>query len=385
MKKVLLISAVVASFLSGQIITESEALKKIMADFEKMKVEQQSSYAKYKLSIEQEFALYKKSLGRYWRDRKLSSANEWVSYSDDRKSRSTVDFKNNTLVVETLAKNKEEAEAKLKDRINYAVGSNVADVFKTDKLQKRVLEYYDKEFVEISNKPILETIVFDKKPSIKSVDVFSDKVLDRFDMTVKNTFVSNEKRYIVGIDLPKQSVYKHSQTYQDIVYKNALRFKIPSSLIFAVIHSESHYNPFAKSPASAYGLMQVVPKTAGLDVNKFLYKKTMQPSAKYLYNSKNNIGMGTAYLHMLYYKYLKDIKNPTSRLYCAIAAYNTGIGNIAWAYTNNYNIQTALPAINKMSSDEVYQYLQENLRYDEPKHYLKNVKKRIAIYDNIYT
>jgi len=150
------------------------------------------------------------------------------------------------------------------------------------------------------------------------------------------------------------------------------------------MHSESSFNPRARSHVPAYGLMQIVPKTAGRDTYKFLYKKDKLVSGNYLYNSTNNIKMGSAYLHILYYRYLKKIKNPDSRLYCTIAAYNTGAGNIAYAFTRTYNMNKAAPLINAMTPKQVYNKLMKDLRFDEPKHYLKKVSSRMAAYHKVY-
>jgi membrane-bound lytic murein transglycosylase C len=108
------------------------------------------------------------------------------------------------------------------------------------------------------------------------------------------------------------------------------------------------------------------------------------PTAQYLYNSSNNIEMGSAYLHILYYRYLKKIDNPTSRLYCTIAAYNTGSGNIAYAFTKNHNISQAAKKINKMKPQAVYNHLIAHLKYDEAKNYLKRVSKRVISYKQVY-
>jgi len=66
----------------------------------------------------------------------------------------------------------------------------------------------------------------------------------------------------------------------------------------------------AKSSVPAYGLMQIVPQSAGLDATEFVYGKPVLLSPSYLYNDKNNVNIGTAYLHILNYRYLKKIKNP---------------------------------------------------------------------------
>jgi membrane-bound lytic murein transglycosylase C len=71
-------------------------------------------------------------------------------------------------------------------------------------------------------------------------------------------------------------------------------------------------------------------------------------------------------------------------LYCAIAGYNTGAGNVAWAFTGNYNVTQAAKSINRMTPAEVYDHLLANLRYDEPKHYLKNVHARSMQYKELY-
>ena len=102
--------------------------------------------------------------------------------------------------------------------------------------------------------------------------------------------------------------------------------------------------------------------------------------------------MGSAYLHILYYMYLKKIKNPDSRLYCTIAAYNTGAGNIAFAFNRHknltrkqkYRVGNAADDINDLSPQEVYDRLLKDLKYDEPKHYLKKVSKRMSAYHKVY-
>mgnify|MGYP000229736931 CR=1 FL=1 len=82
--------------------------------------------------------------------------------------------------------------------------------------------------------------------------------------------------------------------------------------------------------------------------------------------------------------YLKKIKNPESRLYCTIAAYNTGAGNIAWAFTRRNNVSMAAYKINAMEPEQVYNHLLSNLKYDEPKHYLKRVRTRMGSYKKAY-
>jgi len=72
-------------------------------------------------------------------------------------------------------------------------------------------------------------------------------------------------------------------------------------------------------------------------------------------------------------RYLKEIKNPTSRLYCAIASYNTGIGNVARAFNKGKKGRLkAMKVINTLSPDEVYNIIKKRT-HTETQRYLDKV------------
>ena len=97
-------------------------------------------------------------------------------------------------------------------------------------------------------------------------------------------------------------------------------------------------------------------------------------------DSNKNIEVGATYLNILYYRYLRGIKNEDSRLFCTIAAYNTGAGNVAKAFTGKRRLKSALAKINALSPQEVYDHLIEHLPYEETRKYLAKVTKRIPKY-----
>lgn len=383
-KKILILLNLVLSLYA---LSAQEEMAKMQAEFETMKSSQNLEFKNYKDSLNKEFEAYKKELTKYWKNPELSTKNEWVSYSKDKKSRSKVNFENDTLVVEVIAKNKKEAQKKLEKRVAYAISKNTKEVVNSDELQRQIAILSKKSKrvnSKMDAKPILSTLLFKKKPTEIEVQKYSKAVVQK-DKIVKNTSkLASENVYKIVIKLPKNSKLKRSEVYKEEVFKNAKRFKLPVELVFAIMQTESNFNPFAKSHIPAFGLMQIVPHTAGRDTYRLLYKKDGIPSATYLYNGENNIEMGSSYLYILYYRYLKKIKNPQSRLYCTIAAYNTGAGNISWAFTRKTNMSRAAPKINAMSPDEVYEKLLSDLKYDEPKHYLKRVKKRMKIYKKAY-
>lgn len=384
--KIVLLSFLLINFLLADNSYENE-IAKMKAEFEAMKQEQLSGFDQYKKDLQKEYKLYQDELKKYWNNPELSSQKEWISYSNDNKSRSKVDFENEILSIEVIAKDKEDAQKLLQDRLEYVISKNTKEVIESDPLQKKIASIAQNDEVvsaPIDTKPILENIIFEKKPSQQELEEYTKQVLTTTPIKTQDSKLADENIYTITVDLPKDTTIKRSQVYKEEIIKNATRFEIPIDLVFAIMQTESNFNPFAKSHIPAFGLMQIVPKSAGRDVYRFLYKKDGMPSATYLYNSENNIEMGSTYLHILYYRYLKKIENPQSRLYCSIAAYNTGAGNIAWAFTKNYNVNTAAIQINKMSPDEVYNYLLLNLRYEEPKHYLQRVKKRMGAYKKAY-
>ncbi|MDF1877456.1 DUF3393 domain-containing protein [Sulfurimonas sp. SAG-AH-194-L11] len=382
--KTLFLTFIFTSFFSLTFASSAEdEMAKMRAEFEQFKSAQQNDFDTYKRDQQKAYDDYQKSLKKFWKNPDLSTKKEWVSYSDDKKSRSKVDFENNTVVVEVIAKNADEAQKKLTKQISYVVSKNTKEVVNTDTLQKKLASLKTpKELVtsKVNAKPILSTVVFKKKPTQTEVKRYARKVIKENKVKVSKSNFGLENVYKVTIALPNNTMLKRSQVYKDEVVKNATRFKLPIPLVFAIMQTESNFNPFAKSHIPAFGLMQIVPRSAGRDVYYYLYKEKGMPSSTYLYNSKNNIEMGTTYLHILYYRYLRKIKNPESRLYCTIAAYNTGAGNIAWAFTRKTNMNKAAPKINAMTPDEVYKHLLTNLKYDEPKHYLRRVRKRMPTY-----
>ena len=356
--------------------------------FEKHKADELAAFKQYQEDVNKAYSDYKKEVSLYWKDPKLSTKKEWVSYATDKKTRTLVDFESETITVETLAKSTKEAALKLKTSLAKVVTETVAQAEKEDTLIQRIAKIDAKSGSvkpkEVNNEPLLSSTIFAKSPTLKSVKKYVNEKVDSKSVTASKAKIKNVKVYSVTVKLPRNSMQKRSKVYLNRVQKNAKRWELPMPLIFAIMHTESNFNPMAKSHIPAYGLMQLVPWSGGQDSYNFVYKQKKKPSASYLYDADNNIELGSAYLHLQYYKYMKKIKNPTSRLYCTIAAYNTGAGNVAYAWLGNYNIYKAAAEINKMSSQEVYDHLIAHLKYDEARHYLKKVNAKMDQYHKLY-
>ena len=103
---------------------------------------------------------------------------------------------------------------------------------------------------------------------------------------------------------------RNPEEFEPIINSCALEYGVNKSLVKAVIHAESGYNPTAVSPKGAQGLMQLMPKTAqGLKVaNSF--------------DPADNIRGGVRYLRFL----LDTFKGDET---LALAAYNSGLSKVA--------------------------------------------------------
>jgi membrane-bound lytic murein transglycosylase C len=166
-----------------------------------------------------------------------------------------------------------------------------------------------------------------------------------------------------------------AEPYLDSVNHYSKEWGVTVPMILAVMETESSFNPMAESHIPAYGLMQIVPSTAGLDVNQKLLGLTRKPQPKLLFSSAENIKYGSAYIHILMTRYLKEVKDPKSRFYCAIAAYNTGIGNLAKAFNKGKKGRIkAISVINQMTPDEVYKVIKKRT-HTETQRYLDKVLK----------
>ena len=64
-------------------------------DFDTYKKSQEDYFKDYQQSQMKVFEKYKKELGAYWEEPKVSTKKAWVSYAEDKKTRTDVDFSKN--------------------------------------------------------------------------------------------------------------------------------------------------------------------------------------------------------------------------------------------------------------------------------------------------
>jgi soluble lytic murein transglycosylase len=133
------------------------------------------------------------------------------------------------------------------------------------------------------------------------------------------------------------------------------------SLYYAIMRQESNFNSKALSPVGAYGLMQLMPKTASM-----LSKKLKIPHAGYKRNIAHNVASGAAYLDML--------RGELDNGYIApIASYNAGKHNVLRWMNNKSEFKNLNEAVEWI----------ETIPYGETRFYVKKVIANMVVYDHL--
>jgi membrane-bound lytic murein transglycosylase C len=340
---------------------ETKKLESISREFEVYAADQEKLFQDFKDEVEKKWGTFK-----------FSSKKIYVDYDQDLNARGSIDFEKGEVEIEVVVEQKagmsntdleKEAKKKLEKKIESLVIKPAED--KKAILADQVADNSGKKVTKKNAKTFSKEVVKSKKPVRKPV---------------KSKDKKKRIKYSVRFKLLPDHLKARTDRYKNDVLKQAKRHNLPPSLVFAVIQTESNFNPKARSHIPAYGLMQLVPKSGARDAYRYLYKKDKFLRGRYLYDPQNNIELGCAYLGKLKNVYFKGIKDEESAYYCVISAYNTGPGNVAKAMTGTTKLKPTVKKVNSMSSKKVYSDLKRKLPYKETRDYLGKVTNRMSYY-----
>jgi soluble lytic murein transglycosylase-like protein len=108
-----------------------------------------------------------------------------------------------------------------------------------------------------------------------------------------------------GVRVTRSATSDRSRAYDDLISEHSQTHRVRPDLVRAVMQVESGFNPYARSPKGAMGLMQLMPATA------------KQYGVLNAFNPIENIRAGVAYLRELLDRYQGNEE-------LALAAYNAG-------------------------------------------------------------
>src|SRR5262245_3387879 len=298
---------------------------------------------------------------------KLPEKKKYVKYTQNYRSRAVVDFDRGQITVETVD------DTNPRESLSRAVIATLL----TPQDPRLVDVFSDKEIPLNSNEaPYLLGLVLDQQGrpvrTQAEAEAFARYLLDKKTETraIEQDGMRKQATFVIMnmvVNLPQ----KQAEKYRGVVLRFADQYQMSPSLVFAIIRTESNFNPYAVSSAPAYGLMQLVPTSGGREAYRRARGSDGIPTKEDLFDANNNIEFGTAYLNVLLFKQLEMVGNPVSREYCVISAYNTGPGNVLRTF--NKNQTDAVNEINRLEPSAVYERLRTGLPYAETRDYLQKV------------
>ncbi len=160
---------------------------------------------------------------------------------------------------------------------------------------------------------------------------------------------------------PNQSfMIRYPLAYHDDLIRESRQSGVPFAFAWAITREESLFRIRIRSWADAFGLMQIIPKTAYKIAGRI---KLDDFRLRDLYHPPTNIKMGCWYLGQLLEKF-------QSHVMLAAAAYNAGPHRVAVWLKNHHNV----------SVDEFV----EEIPFQETRNYVKRVFRTYVIYNYLY-
>ena len=170
-------------------------------------------------------------------------------------------------------------------------------------------------------------------------------------------------RFIGGLPIKEKNIFIKNyaellfpQIYKKEVQKASTLFSTPAEMIYSIMRQESAFNPKARSPADAMGLMQVLPRVAKQAAKR---EGIAYRSSRDLYNPRINILIGTAHLKDVFSRY-------GNYFILNLAIYNAGH-------------RPVLQWLDKFSTKESTEFIQ-NIPYRETRYYVKLIIRNFVIY-----
>jgi len=371
-------------FASGNLDSSWESfLGNLDREWEAVRRSQDTIWKEYIEELEREWRAYVKEIKQKWKNRtEIINKRKFVVYTNNNNVKKVMHVKDDKIEirVEFLRKPHEKLVSRktLEKHIEQFVQMKGEDVVENIKPIKAVEEKFKEKSIirpkEHTKIPLASDIITGKKePSKEEVKEAVKKLSKEAKREVEKLDSNIVERFKIEITNGLQKILKRAERFKDIILKYSKKRNLRPELVYAITHVESAFNPYAISPAGAYGLMQIVPYTAGREVSSYLFGRPIIFSAEYLFVPENNVNVGTTYLYLLMNeKYFKDVYDPYKRLYCSIASYNAGPGRVAKIFGRGFN--SAISNINTLSKEEVF----EKIISKAPTETCKYVKKVLS-------
>jgi len=315
----------------------------------------EKNYTTYTNQIKANIEKYEKIISKKWSKAEFSTNKKSVEYSDDYNTKESLDFEKGQYKIEIVSKTKPTAK-------------------KFDKILSKTRD--DSLDDRVKNDPLLDGLTSNDTTKYYK-EIIPEKKIKSSD--IKTAYNGNKVIYYINVPFVKDSYKKLASLYEKDINKYSQKYHIQKEYILGIIQTESNFNPKAVSHIPAYGLMQIVPSSGGLDAYEYITGKKRLLPKYYLINPTKNIELGCAYINKIQTHYLKGIKDKKSLYYATSTSYNAGIGTVYNSFGRTK--KSAINAINNMNSKELYKHLRDKKYFlPEAVGYVKKVRKNTAMW-----
>lgn len=287
-----------------------------------------SDWASYHDDTINRWRSYEARIAKKWgEDARISEKKEYVEYQANDSMRVIIDYEGGKISVESLGKRVDRSD------LNTVVNG----LFEQGLLQK-------------------EELPKQKDWESRETDLCGGDGISR-------------ERHSLSLKMSPDHLSVRVQKYLPIILKWSEKNEVDPALVLAVIERESAFNPRARSWVPAFGLMQIVPESAGAEVLHEI------PSEDFLYDPENNIRVGTEYIKRLEQEHFSDIQTGDKKRYLVTCSYNWGPNRIRREIARGYLDLEGAP-------DKLFSQLLMTVP-SETKGYLRGVSKSFDRYSNL--
>lgn len=262
-------------------------------EFQDFKNQTESDFTDYKQKLRDAFAEYKRQAALIWgeKDAGIPDSKTWISYRDGLYERSIVDFEQGTVLVQIAIKREDANQRELvRKRIQQAVLNTL-----NQQVDRRSI-------IAMAAQPIAPdgpgpAVLKDQVAKEDGTSLNMNEVVEfaaAASYTVDEKVITGkdgQHRVVISkrLKLVSDHILKRALKYRDTVDRHSSLRKVARELVFAIMETESVFNPTARSNAPAFGLMQLVPSSGARDAYRYIYKQDRIVSDTYLYVPANNI------------------------------------------------------------------------------------------------
>jgi membrane-bound lytic murein transglycosylase C len=384
-----------------------DAQQQQLDEFEKMSARMEKQFDELQQRMEAQREQLRQRVARQWTDVRVSTQRTWVDYGERTDARSQVDFEKGEVEVAVLVPVEEVAPGK--GRSTAPDRLTPQELERLRRLAEEKLREQTKRLVTQAEPPpqkdpehpapppgaepkdaksrrgpkppppVLQGQLAgeDGKPvTAESAGRFvHDQLAPKMVVDPKPVVADDGQSRIqvrVKVPLVPEHLKVRADRYAAQVKAQAQRLGVDPALVFAVIHTESSFNPMAHSGAGAYGLMQLIPKSAAFEAYKYLYKTEKLVTPEYLYDPENNITLGATYLKLLDSAFFGQLKSRENGRVLSIAAYNCGPTKIKKTVMKGRDLD-------RMTPEQVVALVRQ-LAPEETKNYVVRVRERMEQY-----